>query len=427
MRKNYFLGIGFLWASFAFAQTEYVDGVILLNEGAAGTETASLSFFNQNNELTNDIYALANNGQLLGITGQSIGYYGDIAITVLNMSHKIEIMNNRTYQHIATIDEGLTNPRYVTFYNNKAYITCWGNATDDQDYIAVIDLTDYTVESTITLDTGIEKIYEYDGKLIVLHEGGYNYGNKMTVYTIATGNTQEISLGDVPKSLVFNNGYAYILNGGVPSWTGNETAGSLSRMNLTTLETETLTTFVLGFGAKNMGIKNGTLYIAANTNVYTYNLEQEEFNATPLIETGITGYSGIYGMNIVDDKIYIADAYNYTSPGYAMVYYLNGELMQTYTVGSSPRSFHKSMQAAAGIKNPSKLQISVYPNPASDKLYLATEKATVVKVYDMLGKQVYSGSYNATTGIDVSRLSRGTYLLQATQNEGAQTIRFVKK
>ncbi len=427
MKKNYFLGLCFLWVLSTFAQTEYLDGVILLNEGASGTEGATLSFFNQNNELTNDIYGLANNGQLLGGTGQSIGYHGDIAIVVLNMSNKIEIMNNKTYQHVATIDEGLINPRYVTFYDNKAYVTCWGNAVDDEDYIAVVDLTNYSIESTIPLDTGIEKIYEHEGKLIVLHEGGYNFGNKMTVYTIATGNTQEITLGDVPRELVFNDGYAYILNGGVPSWTDNETAGSLSKINLTTLETESLTTFPLGFGAKNMGIKEGNLYIAADTNVYTYDLEQNELADTPLIETGITGYSGIYGMNIVGDKIYIADAHNYLSPGYAMVYHLNGELMQTYTVGSSPRSFHKSMQTAAGIKNPSKLQISLYPNPASDKLYLTTEKATTVKIYDMLGKQVYAGSYNAGTGIDISRLANGTYLLQAVQNEGSQTIRFVKK
>jgi hypothetical protein len=81
---------------------------------------------------------LVNPGKTLGDTGQDIGLYNDLAFVVLNYSNKIEVINRYTMVHVATIDSGLSNPRFIAFW--KGYVTNWGNggsATDD--YVAVVN------------------------------------------------------------------------------------------------------------------------------------------------------------------------------------------------------------------------------------------------------------------------------------------------
>ncbi|MCB9066069.1 MAG: DUF4465 domain-containing protein [Chitinophagales bacterium] len=83
-----------------------------------------------------------------------------------------------------------------------------------------------------------------------------------------------------------------------------------------------------------------------------------------------------------------------------------------------------------GVTNNTEHAIAkVYPNPATDRLYIETNDETVktVAVYDMSGKQM--AVYNAATKVEIntSNFATGTYVLQIVGDNGVATSRFVKR
>ncbi len=58
-------------------------------------------------------------------------------------------------------------------------------------------------------------------------------------------------------------------------------------------------------------------------------------------------------------------------------------------------------------------EISIsYPNPILDRLYLMGDDRLVYKIYDFTGTLLIDGEYYNQSGIDVSRLSLGLYLIK---------------
>lgn len=415
--KNNTLLILFILCSFlGFSQTEYLDGVITLNEGGAGSNNASISFID-NNTVTNNVFGLANQGMSLGDTAQSLTMYNDLAVVVLNISNEVKIVNNKTFQHIATIS-GLNNPRYAAVYNNKAYVTCWGSATDD--YLAVIDLTTNTLETTITVADGTEKIKEINGKLYIAHQNA----DFITVYNIATQQSTQIQVEDTPSELVTLGNDLYVLCG-VPSWGPQTAIASLHKINLSTDTATNVFTFPSGIKAFHMDTDGTDFFITAGADIYKYTVSTNTLTASPLIATPVTDiYMGIYGMNVINNNIYVADANGYVLDGKVYVYSLQGSLLNTFTVGKIPNHFYKS-RTSLSVENPSMVSVSVYPNPASDILNIqTTESITNVTAYNIAGQKVLQVS---TQTINVSSLKTGVYILKVETTKGSATLKFVKK
>ena len=416
--KNNILIILFVLCSFlGFSQTEYLDGVIVLNEGGAGSNNASVSFINQNNSITNNIYGLANPGMNLGDTAQSLTMYNDIAVVVLNISNEVKIVNNKTFQHIATVS-GLNNPRYSAVYNNKAYVTCWGSATDD--YLAVIDLTTNTLETTITIPEGTEKIKEANGKLYIAHQNA----DFISVYNIATQQLSQIQVEDTPSELVFLANDLYVLCG-VASWGPATAIASLHKINLSTDTATNVFTFPAGIKAFHMDTDGTDFYVTAGPDVYKYNVSTNTLTKNALIATPVNDiYMGIYGMNVINNNIYVADANGYVADGKVYVYSLQGSLLDTYTVGKIPNHFYKS-RATLSVKNPEAVSVSVYPNPTSDILNIQTsESIKNVTAYNISGQKVLQTN---TQTLNVSALKSGVYILKVETAKGSATLKFVKK
>lgn len=71
-----------------------------------------------------------------------------------------------------------------------------------------------------------------------------------------------------------------------------------------------------------------------------------------------------------------------------------------------------STEGTLGINNISKEQdFTVYPNPASDKVFIEGEKVTDVEMYSIDGKKLNT-SMNADHSLNVSHLIKGVYLLK---------------
>jgi YVTN family beta-propeller protein len=248
---------------------DYVNGLFILNQGGFGHGDASVSFLSNDFELENNIFAGVNPGHILGDTGQDIGLTGEQAYIVMNFSNKIEVVNRYNFEHITTIEAGLDNPRYIAFASGKAYVTNWGDpgvATDD--FVAVINLTDNTVITTIPVAEGPERIVEANGKLYVAHAGGYGFGNTVSVID-STNSTlaATINVGYVPNSLEVADGKLYVMNGGVPSWsfTLPESAGSMSIINLANNTVSSTVNFSGMVHPMNIDIEAGNIYYTVDS------------------------------------------------------------------------------------------------------------------------------------------------------------------
>ena len=69
--------------------------------------------------------------------------------------------------------------------------------------------------------------------------------------------------------------------------------------------------------------------------------------------------------------------------------------------------------------------ISVYPNPAADRMTISTKNTpiTSVKIIDMQGREVLKNNYKSTKAtIDVSALSKGLYVLQLNNKTSRKII-----
>ena len=79
----------------------------------------------------------------------------------------------------------------------------------------------------------------------------------------------------------------------------------------------------------------------------------------------------------------------------------------------------------ASVDDQNQLDISIYPNPTSDIVYIDGNYSQLkVVVYDILGKA--SNEKSITNSIDISQLEKGVYILQLSDGVKLTTQRIIK-
>ncbi len=83
-------------------------------------------------------------------------------------------------------------------------------------------------------------------------------------------------------------------------------------------------------------------------------------------------------------------------------------------------SVHNKIKTTANVQ--------VYPNPASNRLFIGTDflsTQATVRIFDLLGEEIYHGLYNAS-GINLpAQWANGMYILQFTDGDTSSETRFV--
>lgn len=321
----------------------YDNGVLILNQGNFGVPNASVSYLSNNlTTFQDNIFELVNPTKMLGDTGQDIGFNGDLAYIVVNVSNKIEIVNRYTMQSVGVINTGLNSPRYIAFYNGKGYVTNWGDSSvTTDDFVAVINLATNSVSQTIPVAEGPERIVAEGNNLYVAHKGGFGYGNTLSVINgLADTILTTINVGDVPNFMAEKNGILYVMCEGKSQFAPTETGGQLVKINLATNTVSSTITFPTTKHPQNLIIYNDNLYYTESNEIFTANVASTSLPTTPLFTTNAQGAYGIYSFEVKNNLIYIGDALDYSSNGKVYVYSLNGTLEKEYTVGVSPAGFY---------------------------------------------------------------------------------------
>jgi hypothetical protein len=93
--------------------------------------------------------------------------------------------------------------------------------------------------------------------------------------------------------------------------------------------------------------------------------------------------------------------------------------------------FYKAYTTHVGINDYKPLQLSIYPNPVTDKLYLTNLDGEIqsINIYNAAGQLVLQHSINGSTliEINVTSLPKGFYVCTATmKGNRTATFKFVK-
>lgn len=312
---------------------DYENGILISHEGTTTGVSGSVSYVSDDLiDSEQDVYK-ATNGEDLGTFQQSIGFNGELAFIVVDNANTITVVNRYTFEKVGSITTELKTPRYIGFANGKGYVTNWGDtgsATDD--FIAVVDLSDYTVSSTIPVSEGPEQIVEKNGNLYVSHKGGFSSNNVLTVLDITGNTTTEIEVADNPDELVFDEtGNLWVLCGGK----FGETAGALVKINTNDNTVVSTMSFSGTDNPELMTYANGKFYYTLNAEVFVWDASSSSLPTEPIIS------KYFYGIAVKDNSLYLLNAKDFASAGTLDIYDLTtDEETKSIDVGFVPAKIY---------------------------------------------------------------------------------------
>ena len=80
-----------------------------------------------------------------------------------------------------------------------------------------------------------------------------------------------------------------------------------------------------------------------------------------------------------------------------------------------------------GTADPKLNEFAVYPNPSSGKFWLKVDHRAEVKIFDMNGRLLYSGSKEAGTSMMEHNFSAGAYIIQVQTEKGVSSKKIIFK
>lgn len=321
----------------------FADGIFILNEGNYGSGNSTVSYLDASKEeMNHEIFRKQNDGLELGDVGQNIGFFNDYAFVVVNVSNTIEVVDRSTFKNVMTIDTDLQNPRYIAFSEGKAFVSNWGDGSNpDDDFITVINATTFAVEDKIAVSEGPEKIISGGGRIFVAHPGGFSINNVVSVIDpVKNDLTTTIMVGDQPNSMQLDGDFLWVLSGGKPSYLEDESAGSLSKIDVGTNEKVQELVFPNTTDhPANLEDENGNLYYTMNNAVYSMNIAENSLPLNVLFTMEEVDY--LYGFEVQGSEIYAASAsMDFTGNGELIIYDLSGNMLNSFETGINPNGIY---------------------------------------------------------------------------------------
>lgn len=149
--------------------------------------------------------------------------------------------------------------------------------------------------------------------------------------------------------------------------------------------------------------------------------------STPRLSGGNTATSGNDVMNVMSSGPYTIDAGRSAVVAFAMI--AGDNLSDLQSSAASAQIKYANVASAAGIKEASagNSSISVYPNPAKEKLIidLHTAETGHVTIFDAVGKLVYQSEISRTATVNTASWNKGLYIVKISSTKGVSTSKIV--
>ncbi len=315
---------------------KYAVGVFVVNEGNFTEANGSVGFYNpQDQSVVTDVYA-EENGVAPGGVLQSVYFYNNLAFIIDQVGSRIEVVEAETFKPVATIETGLSTPRYMVVANGKGYVSNWGpfdsNFNLPESFVAVIDLNDFTISKTIPATSGPEGLFAFGNRVLVAASFAAE------VQILDTDNdsfTGKIDVADGPKTFVEDkNGKVWLLS------SSYVTGAALSQLDAAA--GTVLKSFPVSSSAMRLAI-NGSgdqlYYLAApfgaDAEVKTVGIDATEDASEALITA-----PNLYGLGVdpASGIIYVGNHNGFQGNG-TVLRYDGATMLDSFAAGVGPNGF----------------------------------------------------------------------------------------
>jgi len=324
----------------------YEHGVVITNEGAYGSGTGSISYYNPTaDSVYNDLFEKANNFPL-GDVVQSFSVANDKGFIVVNNSQKVEVVLLKTFKSLGVIVASY--PRYfIPVNSSKGYLT--NGSYPGQ--VFVINTETYTIMDTIFVGNQPEHLLLVGSKVFVANG---NWGNDSTISVIDASTDKllkTIPVGDGASNLVnVSNSSIWILCQGKKVYNADytkvilETDSHLLEMDVSNYKMQFST--IIGKKGDNCNPyllssdKSGNIYYAEADGVHKVIPSSSTVEDKILIPWDNSSGFSIYGMNVdpVTSNIYLLIPNGYSSAGKFYIYDPTGKILHSFDVGIGPNA-----------------------------------------------------------------------------------------
>jgi DNA-binding beta-propeller fold protein YncE len=314
----------------------YQTGTFIVNEGPFGSGTGTIAYFDGTN-ITQDVYGIQNNGNVLGNIAQSMIKMNDKYFIAVNNADKVQVVSAEDFKSVGVI-ENIKFPRYFANVSNKLYLSSW---SEDRSKGAIhqLDPNSFQILATLPINDAAEKILSYGDLLYITLTSATSdvILNSILVLDTKTNTfVDTITVGDNPKDLVTDkNGDIWVICSGFTDWNNPalSTNGSLHKVK----NGLSLQNFNLPNGANGISIDNSgeKLYYIAGGKVWERSIAGTE-------KMIIEGNFYAIGLDKKGNKIYVSDALDYQKPGIVSQVDLNTLTKVDFTAGIIPSYFYFS-------------------------------------------------------------------------------------
>ena len=302
----------------------------ILSEGLFNMNNSTLSCIDFDSRIITSNYFDSINGRGLGDTANDMKLYGSKLWIVVNVSSQVEVLDASSGISVRRIPILNNNgearqPRYISFYKNKAYV-CSFDGT-----VARIDTSSLAIEAVTTCGRNPDGIAVANGKLYVSNSGGLdipNYDNTVSVIDLNTfTETKKITVGMNPYKMESDSqGDVYVVS------RGNNGSIKASWYRIDSKTDEVAQTFS-NLPVVNFSIRNDTAYLYNydfTTDKYwikTFDCKTEQIISENFISdtTTLERPFGIY-VHPTNGNVYLTDARSYTVKGDLLCFDKKGKL-----------------------------------------------------------------------------------------------------